>query len=132
MTPLLNQWTYQAMVHELMGIDNNRVDLSYMADAKPELRDVVLSPSADPFFHENQFANFGETAEAVRVLLAKYQAVRSVHENIKTLGACVRRRRERAVNALILCPLCAAQRTCSALLTTTRSCAQRQTRRAST
>ena len=27
-TPLLNQWTYQAMVHELIGIRNNRVDLS--------------------------------------------------------------------------------------------------------
>jgi vacuolar protein sorting-associated protein 45 len=26
-TPLLTQWTYQAMVHELMGVKNNRVDL---------------------------------------------------------------------------------------------------------
>ena len=27
-TPLLLQWTYQAMVHELIGITTNRVDLS--------------------------------------------------------------------------------------------------------
>ena len=27
-TPLLLQWTYQAMVHELLGIATNRVDLS--------------------------------------------------------------------------------------------------------
>jgi vacuolar protein sorting-associated protein 45 len=27
-SPLLNQWTYQAMVHELFGINNNRVNLS--------------------------------------------------------------------------------------------------------
>lgn len=26
-TPLLNQWTYQAMVHELIGIEDNKVDL---------------------------------------------------------------------------------------------------------
>ena len=26
-TPLLSQWTFQAMVHELIGIDDNRVDL---------------------------------------------------------------------------------------------------------
>jgi hypothetical protein len=26
-TPLLSQWTYQAMVHELMGINNGRVSL---------------------------------------------------------------------------------------------------------
>lgn len=27
-TPLLTQWTYQAMVHELIGIRNSRVTLS--------------------------------------------------------------------------------------------------------
>ena len=27
-TPLLLQWTYQAMVHELIGIHTNRVDLT--------------------------------------------------------------------------------------------------------
>ena len=27
-TPLLLQWTYQAMVHELIGIQTNRVDLT--------------------------------------------------------------------------------------------------------
>lgn len=26
-TPLLNQWTYQAMVHELIGIKHNTVDM---------------------------------------------------------------------------------------------------------
>jgi vacuolar protein sorting-associated protein 45 len=26
-TPLLLQWTYQAMAHELIGIENNRVSL---------------------------------------------------------------------------------------------------------
>ncbi len=29
-TPLLLQWTYQAMVHELIGLDTNRVDLSHI------------------------------------------------------------------------------------------------------
>lgn len=36
-TPLLTQWTYQAMVHELLGITNGRVSL---ADA-PEVRDEL-------------------------------------------------------------------------------------------
>lgn len=27
-TPLLLQWTYQAMVHELLGLETNRLDLS--------------------------------------------------------------------------------------------------------
>ena len=31
-TPLLSQWTYQAQVHELLGLDMNRVDLSNVPD----------------------------------------------------------------------------------------------------
>lgn len=37
-TPLLSQWTYQAMVHELLGIHNGRVDLSAVPEVRPELR----------------------------------------------------------------------------------------------
>jgi len=37
-TPLLTQWTYQAMVHELLGIHNGRVDLRDVADIRPELK----------------------------------------------------------------------------------------------
>ena len=36
-TPLLSQWTYQAMVHELIGINNGRVSLSLVPDIRPEL-----------------------------------------------------------------------------------------------
>jgi vacuolar protein sorting-associated protein 45 len=34
----LTQWTYQAMVHELMGIKNGRVDLSHVPDVRNELK----------------------------------------------------------------------------------------------
>lgn len=37
-TPLLTQWTYQAMVHEILGIRNGRVDLSDVPDVRPELK----------------------------------------------------------------------------------------------
>lgn len=36
-TPMLSQWTYQAMVHELFGIQNGRVDMSGVPDIRPEL-----------------------------------------------------------------------------------------------
>ncbi|KAI6854190.1 Sec1-like protein, partial [Hortaea werneckii] len=35
-TPLLTQWTYQAMVHELLSIDNGRVNLSDVPEVRPE------------------------------------------------------------------------------------------------
>lgn len=49
-TPLLNQWTYQAMVHELLTINNNRVDLSAADGAPKEMKEVVLSTEQDEFY----------------------------------------------------------------------------------
>lgn len=49
-TPLLNQWTYQAMVHELLTINNNRVDLSQVEGVPKELQEVVLSLEQDDFY----------------------------------------------------------------------------------
>lgn len=37
-TPLLTQWTYQAMVHELLSIDNGRVNLSDVPEVRPEYK----------------------------------------------------------------------------------------------
>jgi hypothetical protein len=37
-TPLLTQWTYQAMVHELIGIHHGRVDMSNVPEVKNELK----------------------------------------------------------------------------------------------
>lgn len=51
-TPLLNQWTYQAMVHELLSINNNRVDLSHIPGISKELQEVVLSAEHDEFYAE--------------------------------------------------------------------------------
>jgi hypothetical protein len=45
-TPLLSQWTYQAMVHELLGIQNGRVDLRMVPDIRPELSVCHFSPQA--------------------------------------------------------------------------------------
>lgn len=49
-TPLLNQWTYQAMVHELLTINNNRVDLSTVEGAPKDMKEVVLSTEQDEFY----------------------------------------------------------------------------------
>ncbi len=49
MTPLLSQWTYQAMVHELLGINNNRVSLAGTPGITKDLqvRDPVRDPEPD-------------------------------------------------------------------------------------
>lgn len=55
MTPLLSQWTYQAMVHELIGIKNGRVDLSNVPGIKPELKVIFFSRERNRYWlHERQ------------------------------------------------------------------------------
>ena len=39
-TPLLTQWTYQAMIHDLLGIDRNTVSLKGVAGVPSDLQYV--------------------------------------------------------------------------------------------
>lgn len=50
LSPPLLQWTYQAMVHELLGLNNNRIDLSRVPGINKDLREVVLSAENDEFY----------------------------------------------------------------------------------
>ncbi|KAG8993079.1 vacuolar protein sorting-associated protein 45 [Tulasnella sp. JGI-2019a] len=72
-TPLLSQWTYQALVHEMLGIQNGRVDLSLVPDIRPELREITLLPQSDPFFAQHLNDNFGDLGAAVQKLVTDYQ-----------------------------------------------------------
>ncbi|KAG9096034.1 vacuolar protein sorting-associated protein 45 [Ceratobasidium sp. 370] len=74
-TPLLTQWTYQAMVHELLEIQpGGRVDLSMVPDIRPELQQITLTPPTDPFFAQNLFANFGDLGATIQQHVQSYQA----------------------------------------------------------
>ena len=73
-TPLLTQWTYQAQVHELIGIHNGRVDLSDIPDIRPELKEIVLSQDQDPFFKKNMFQNFGDLGGNIKEYVEQYQS----------------------------------------------------------
>ena len=72
-TPLLSQWTYQAMVHELIGIFNGKVDLSEVPEVRPELKEIVLSQDQDPFFKKNMYLNFGDLGGTIKEYVEQYQ-----------------------------------------------------------
>jgi vacuolar protein sorting-associated protein 45 len=88
-TPLLSQWTYQAMVHELLGLNNNRVILRGAPNVSKDLEEVVLSsaPGLDAFFASHRNSNFGELGEAIQKLLQDYQARSKEHQasNLRTI-----------------------------------------------
>ncbi|KAL2067945.1 hypothetical protein VTL71DRAFT_16043 [Oculimacula yallundae] len=85
-TPLLTQWTYQAMVHELLGITNGRVDLSDVPDVRPELREVVLSQDQDPFFKKNMYLNFGDLGGNIKDYVEQYQSKTKNNSNIESIA----------------------------------------------
>lgn len=65
LTPLLNQWTYQAMVHELLTINNNRVDLTKVEGAPKDLKEVVLSLEQDDFYSNVRLKKFTCTNQLI-------------------------------------------------------------------
>ena len=86
-TPLLSQWTYQAMVHELLGLNNHRVILKGAPHIAKDLEEVVLSSSQDDFFRANRHKNFGELGENIQNLLRDYQNQTAQHSttNLNTI-----------------------------------------------
>uniref|UniRef100_A0AAQ4QVC0 Vacuolar protein sorting-associated protein 45 n=1 Tax=Gasterosteus aculeatus aculeatus TaxID=481459 RepID=A0AAQ4QVC0_GASAC len=67
------QWTYQAMVHELLGLNNNRIDLSRVPGISKDLKEVVLSAENDEFYANNLYLNFGEIGTNIKNLMEDFQ-----------------------------------------------------------
>ncbi|GAA6006708.1 Vps45p [Rhodotorula paludigena] len=87
-TPLLTQWTYQAMVHELLGITNGRVSLADAPEVRDELKEIVLSPEQDPFFAANLYDNFGDLGAHLSAYVQDYstRSASSVASKIETVA----------------------------------------------
>lgn len=85
-TPLLNQWTYQAMVHELLTINNNRVDLSSIPGVPKELSEVVLSAEQDSFYAKNIFLNYGELGQNIKMHMDHFQEKAKSHQKIESIS----------------------------------------------
>ncbi|OMP11403.1 Sec1-like protein [Corchorus olitorius] len=84
-TPLLNQWTYQAMVHELIGIQDNKVDLRGIGKLPKDQQEVVLSSEQDAFFKANMYENFGDIGMNIKRMVDDFQQVAKSNQNIQTI-----------------------------------------------
>ncbi|GMG39221.1 unnamed protein product [[Candida] boidinii] len=72
-TPLLIPWTFQSMVHELIGIKKNTVDMANLTKVTDELKTVILSPEQDTFFRESMYLNFGDLSEKIKNYVNQYK-----------------------------------------------------------
>jgi len=85
-TPLLNQWTYQAMVHELLTIRNNRVNLVGIPGAPKDLSEVLLSAEQDEFYSDNMYRNFGDIGQTIKSLMDEFQTKAKSHQKVESIS----------------------------------------------
>lgn len=76
-TPLLNQWTYEAMIHEMLTLTNNRCSC---AD-----QNLVLSELHDDFFAKNITSNFGEIGQNIKTLISEFQEKKHINKNLESI-----------------------------------------------
>lgn len=79
-TPLLMPWTYQSMIHELIGIEKNIIHLKLVKEP------VTLLDSNDVFFKEAAYLNYGDLTDKFQRYVEDYkkQTKLSSIENLKT------------------------------------------------
>ncbi|VDN32885.1 unnamed protein product [Dibothriocephalus latus] len=60
------------MIHELIGFKNNRV--AFSPENTPEApTEITLSRDYDEFFRNNQYKNFGEIGQSIKMLVESFQ-----------------------------------------------------------
>lgn len=85
-TPLLHQWTYEAMVHELLTVNNGRVSLAHVAGVSDDLKEVVMSPTQDEFYARSMFLNYGEIGQTIKDLMEEYQKRLSKQQKVESIN----------------------------------------------
>ena len=83
-TPLLQPWRYQGMLHELLGIKNNAVEADGVEDAaEPEPQGKhTLHIDTDEFYRNHLYADWGELREAVGRLGENYRQHKRKNEEV--------------------------------------------------
>lgn len=60
------------MIHEILDIKLNRVDLKHVDNLEPDMKEVVLSSDEDTFFKKIMNKNFGDVAEDIHNLVQEF------------------------------------------------------------
>ncbi|KAK7199940.1 vacuolar protein sorting-associated protein 45- like protein [Novymonas esmeraldas] len=84
LTPLLTPWTYQAMLHEHVGLRSNTLKLpADVEGAEPE--GYVFSEQDDAFFARNMFHNWGDLCNNVKKYVDECKAALNLDRSTATL-----------------------------------------------
>lgn len=84
-TPLLMPWTYEAMIHELIGFQRGNEVVIDDPDAKPEERVQVLTPQTDTFYGQHRYDDWGQVCVAVSEMVKAYKEMNNFDRNTVSL-----------------------------------------------
>lgn len=85
-TPLVNKWTYYAMIHELFDIKQNRIDLVNVPNRQlKDPKEMLISIDNDQFFEENYHKNYGELGVTLKSALANLKNATKSQNKLESL-----------------------------------------------
>ncbi|KAG5488440.1 hypothetical protein JIQ42_00046 [Leishmania sp. Namibia] len=84
-TPLLMPWTYEAMIHELIGFQRGNEVVIDDPDAKPEDRVHIVTPQTDTFFGQHRYDDWGQVCVAVSEMVKAYKEMNKFDRNTVSL-----------------------------------------------
>jgi len=84
-TPLLMQWTYKAMLHEVLTMKNNCIDLTSVKGVPSDLQRLMLTPESDDFFANNLYLNFGEIGQNIKILVEEFTEKKNISQKVDSI-----------------------------------------------
>ncbi|KAH7648106.1 vacuolar -sorting VPS45 [Cryptosporidium bovis] len=76
-TPLLTQWTYQSMIHELITIKQNKITIGS--------EEYTLSEEYDNFYDEHKYDNFGDIGFFIRDMVNQQELNNNYCKNLNSI-----------------------------------------------
>ncbi|ORC93166.1 putative vacuolar protein sorting-associated protein [Trypanosoma theileri] len=80
-TALVTPWTYEAMIHEIIGFQRGNEVTVDDPDAKPDECVHVLTAHTDPFYAQHRYNDYGQVCIAVSELVKAYKALNNFDRN---------------------------------------------------
>lgn len=85
-TPIINNWTYYAMIHEQFSISNNRISLVNAPNREPkDQKDMLISMENDSFFEENYHKNYGELGVTLKEAVGDLKTQAQSKHKVETM-----------------------------------------------
>ncbi|CCW59933.1 unnamed protein product [Phytomonas sp. EM1] len=85
LTPLLMPWTYEAMIHELIGFQKGNEVVIDDPDASPEERLHVLTARIDSFYEKHRYDDWGHICVAVSEMVNAYKEINHINQTTVSL-----------------------------------------------